>query len=93
KKIMKKIVFILISMLVMIPSISSAHTELTSSNSATSQVLTVDIKEIVLTYEGEIESLSMLKLVEDGKEIPLVSVEPRGQTTRCTLLTPLENGS
>ncbi|MFK9094131.1 hypothetical protein [Bacillus salipaludis] len=47
---MKKFLFLLISLLVIIPTIASAHTELTSSNPAANQVIKKDLKEIVLTY-------------------------------------------
>ena len=90
---MKKLLFVLISLLVIIPTIASAHTELASSNPASGQVVTEDLKEIVLTYEGKIESLSTMKLVMDGAEIPLLSVEPRDKQLVGTLSAPLENGS
>ncbi|MEH7355829.1 copper resistance CopC family protein [Neobacillus drentensis] len=90
---MKKLLFVLISLLVIIPTIASAHTELASSNPASGQVVTEDLKEIVLTYEGKIESLSTMKLVKDGAEVPLISVVPRDKQLVGTLSTPLENGS
>jgi methionine-rich copper-binding protein CopC len=90
---MKKLLFLLISMLVMIPTIASAHTELTSSNPAANQIVKEDLKEIVLTYEGKIESLSTMTLVKDGQEGPLVSVTPKENQLIGTLSTPIENGS
>ncbi|MBV7504210.1 copper resistance protein CopC [Bacillus sp. sid0103] len=90
---MKKLLLLLISMLVMIPTIASAHTEITSSNPAANQVVKEDLKEIVITYEGKIESLSTMKLVKDGQEKPLVSVTPKANQLVGTLSTPLENGS
>lgn len=90
---MKKLLFILVGMLVMLPSIASAHTELTSSNPTNGQVVKEDLKEIVLTYEGKIESLSTMTLVKDDKEIPLVSVTPNENQLIGTLSSPLENGT
>ncbi|MFZ7943632.1 MULTISPECIES: copper resistance CopC family protein [Bacillaceae] len=90
---MKKLLFILISLLVMIPTIASAHTELTSSNPAANQVVKEDIKDIVLTYGGKIESLSTMTLIKDGQEGPVVSVTPKENQLIGTLSTPLENGS
>ncbi|WP_251555076.1 copper resistance CopC family protein [Neobacillus muris] len=90
---MRKIFFILISMLVMIPTIASAHTELISSNPASEQVVNGDLKEIVLTYGGKIESLSTMRLVLDGKEVPLLSVTPEENQLIAVLSKPLENGS
>ncbi|MFF2449758.1 copper resistance protein CopC [Neobacillus sp. NPDC058068] len=90
---MKKLLFILISLLVMIPTIASAHTELTSSNPAANQVVKEDLKEIVLTYGGKIESLSTMTLIKDGQEGPAVSVTPKENQLIGTLSAPLENGS
>lgn len=42
-------------MLVMIPTIASAHTEIISSNPASGQVVKDDLKEIVITYEGSLQ--------------------------------------
>ncbi|WP_026564124.1 copper resistance CopC family protein [Bacillus sp. UNC41MFS5] len=90
---MKKLLFLLVGMLVMLPSIASAHTELTTSNPTSGQVVKEDLKEIVLTYEGKIESLSTMTLVKDGKEIPLVSVTPNDNQLIGTVSTALENGT
>ena len=62
---MKKLLFLIMSLFVMMPSIASAHTDLTSSNSAANQVVKEDLKQIVLPYEGKIESLSTMSLVKD----------------------------
>ncbi|MCM3729462.1 copper resistance protein CopC [Neobacillus cucumis] len=90
---MKKLLFLLMSLLVMIPSIASAHTELTSSNPAANQVVIEDQKQIVLTYEGKIESLSTMTLVKDGQEIPFDHVTPKDNQLIGIISTPLENGS
>jgi methionine-rich copper-binding protein CopC len=90
---MKKLLLLLIGVLVMLPSIASAHTELTASNPTNGQVVKEDLKEIVLTYEGKIESLSTMTLVKDGKDIALVSVTPNENQLIGTLSAPLENGS
>ncbi|MFP5113867.1 copper resistance CopC family protein [Bacillaceae bacterium C204] len=90
---MKKLLFLLICILVMIPTVASAHTELTSSNPATNQMVKVDLKEIVLTYEGKIESLSSMTLVKNGKQVPFVGVTPKENKLIGTISAPLENGS
>jgi copper resistance protein C len=90
---MKKLLLLLIGVLVMLPSIASAHTELTASNPTNGQVVKEDLKEIVLTYEGKIESLSTMTLVKDGKDIALVSVTPNENQLIGTLSAPLETGS
>jgi copper resistance protein C len=90
---MKKLLFLLICTLVLIPTIVSAHTELTGSNPANGAVVKEDLKDIVLTYEGEIESLSTMKLQKDGQDIPLKSVVPKGNQLMGTLPSPLGNGA
>ena len=77
----------------MIPTIASAHTKLTSSNPAAGQVVKEDLTEIVLTFAGDIESLSTMTLVKDGQEIPFTSVQPQEKQMSGTLPTPLKNGS
>ncbi|PFP28679.1 hypothetical protein COJ96_13365 [Bacillus sp. AFS073361] len=90
---MKRLLFLLVVMLVTLPSIASAHTELTTSNPTSGQVVKEDLKEIVLTYEGKIESLSTMTLVKDGEKIPLVSVTPNDNQLIGTVSTALENGT
>ncbi|MEH7549098.1 MULTISPECIES: copper resistance CopC family protein [Bacillaceae] len=90
---MKKLLFLLMSLLVMVPSMASAHTELTSSNPAANQVVIEDQKQMVLTYEGKIESLSTMTLVKDGQEIPFANVTPKENHLIGIISTPLENGS
>jgi copper resistance protein C len=89
---MKKLLILIICTLVMIPTMVNAHTELTSSNPATGQVVTEDLTEIVLTFAGEIESLSTMKVMKDGQEIPL-NVELQEKQMTGTLSTPLDNGA
>jgi copper resistance protein C len=90
--IVKKLLFLFICTLVMLPTIASAHTELTSSNPAKGQVVTEDLTEILLTFAGKIESLSTMKLMRDGQEIPL-HVDLQEKQMKSTLSNPLENGS
>ncbi|PLS09476.1 copper resistance CopC family protein [Neobacillus cucumis] len=89
---MKKLLFLLICTLLFIPTIVSAHTELTGSNPANGTIVKEDLKEIVLTYEGKIESLSTMKLLKEGQEISFVSVTPKENQLIGTLSSPLENG-
>lgn len=90
---MKKLLFLIIGILVCIPTVVSAHTELTASNPSNGAVVKEDLKDIVLTYEGKIESLSTMKLQKDGKEIPFLSVEPKGKQLMGKLPSALENGA
>ncbi|OLS40453.1 copper resistance CopC family protein [Bacillus sp. MRMR6] len=89
---MKKLTFVLFCMLIVIPTIVSAHTELTSSNPESGQVVTADLQEIVLNFGGKIESLSKMTLQKDGVEVPFAGVEPLDKQMTGTLSEPLENG-
>lgn len=89
---MKKLFFLIICTLFIVPTIANAHTALTSSNPADGQVVTKELTELVLTYAGEIESLSTMKLLKDEQEVPL-NVELQEKQMIGTLSTPLENGS
>ncbi|MEH6996541.1 copper resistance protein CopC, partial [Neobacillus drentensis] len=53
---------------------------------------TEDLTELVLTFAGEIESLSSMKLMNDGQEIP-INVELQEKQMIGIIPTPLENGS
>jgi methionine-rich copper-binding protein CopC len=77
----------------MVPSLASAHTELISSNPTAGQVVKEELNEIVLTYEGEIESLSTIKLIKDGQEIPFASVAPKDNQLKGTISNSLEDGA
>lgn len=64
---MKKLLIIFISMMVLgLPSIVSAHTEITSSTPEAGQMVKEETKEVTLTFGGEIESLSTMTLLKDG---------------------------
>jgi copper resistance protein C len=89
---MRKLFFLIIITLVLVPTIANAHTELFSSNPAVGQVVTEDLTELVLTFAGEIESLSTMKLLKDGQEVPL-NVELQEKQMIGTIPTPLDNGS
>ncbi|WP_462408567.1 copper resistance CopC family protein [Neobacillus sp. Marseille-QA0830] len=90
---MRKFLILFVCMLLFIPAVVSAHTELISSNPASGQVVTEDLKEINLTFEGEIESLSTMTLSKDGQQIPLDSVMPKDKQLTATLSASLENGA
>ncbi|MEH7249535.1 copper resistance CopC family protein [Neobacillus niacini] len=89
---MKKLFFLIICTLVMIPTIATAHTQLTSSNPASGQVVTEELSEIVLTFAGKIESLSTMILKKDGQEKPL-NFDLQEKQMNGTISAPLENGS
>lgn len=89
---MKKLFFLIICALYIVPTVANAHTALTSSNPADGQVVTEELTELVLTFAGQIESLSTMKLLKDGQEVPL-KVGLQEKQMIGTLSTPLDNGS
>lgn len=90
---MKKLFFMLICMFISIPTMSSAHTNLSSSNPKEGQIVTEVLKEITLDYAGTIEKLSTMKLLKEGVEIPLSQILVQDKQMVGTLSAPLENGS
>lgn len=90
---MKKFILLLFSILLMVPSIVSAHTGLTSSTPSEGQVLKGDLQEITLSFNTDIEVLSTMILLKDGMEIPIDNIQVEGQQMKGTLSRPLENGS
>jgi copper resistance protein C len=89
---LKKLLFLIICTLFIVPTIANAHTALTSSNPSDGQVVTEDLTELVLTFAGQIESLSTMKLLKDGQEV-LLNVELQEKQMIGTLSSPLDNGT
>ncbi|WP_043931822.1 copper resistance CopC family protein [Bacillus sp. EB01] len=90
---MQKIVIILAIMVMMLPTIASAHTQLESSTPESGQVVKENLNQIVLNFGGEVESLSTMTLVKDGQEVPFESIEPQGTQMIGTVADPLATGS
>ncbi|MFC0272150.1 copper resistance protein CopC [Metabacillus herbersteinensis] len=74
------------------PNATNAHTYLKDSTPAEGEVVKEDLKEINLQFETKIESLSKMKLLIDGVEIPL-SVEVNESEMIGTLEEQIENGA
>jgi copper resistance protein C len=89
---LKKLLFFTILTFIFVPSNANAHTSLTSSNPADGQVVNENLTELLLVFEGEIESLSTMKLLKDGQEVPL-NLELQEKQMIGTVSTPLDNGS
>jgi copper resistance protein C len=77
----------------MIPTFVSAHTALESSNPTEGQVVTEDLKEILLTFKSPIEALSTMKLFKDGNEVALTDFQTQEKQMIATFPEPLENGT
>lgn len=91
---MKRCFIVFIGMLIWsLPTVGFAHTELSSSSPESGQVVTEEMKEISLTFGGEIEALSTMNLTKEGQEIKFVSVQAQGDQLVALLDHPLESGS
>jgi copper resistance protein C len=90
---LKRFILLFLSAFLWMPSFASAHTKLTSSNPQEGQVITKDLREITLTFGGNIEKLSTMELLKEGKEIPLGSIHIQGANMIGPLKVPLDNGT
>jgi copper resistance protein C len=70
-----------------------SHTHLTGSNPAEGQVVVDELNEITLTYDGNIEKLSSMKVLKDGSEMPAVQVQIEAHKMVGILQEQLENGA
>lgn len=70
-----------------------AHTHLGSSTPENGEVVTEELSEITLTFEGKIEQSSSFKLSDsEGQEIPIETISINEEIMTGTLAAPLENG-
>jgi copper resistance protein C len=76
-----------------IPTIVSAHTEIKSSFPQEGQMIDSDLEEISLQFGGEIEELSTMELLKEGVIISFDQVKVEETQMVGTLSQPLENGS
>lgn len=93
RTILKKFTFFLLCILMIVPTIVSAHTSLSSSNPTEGQVVTEDLEQITLNFATSIEELSTMKLVKDGNEISLEEVMAENKQLIGTVSEPLKNGT
>lgn len=89
----KKIAIGMLLLWFSLPATTNAHTALKNSNPAANQVVTEHLIELVLTYEGEVESLSTMTLQKENQDIPLTAVEIQTNQMIGHLEKPLENGA
>lgn len=90
---MKKITLLLSIILILIPTMASAHTALTSSNPEEGEVVEGSLNEVSVQFETEIEDISTLKLMKEDQEIPFQKVEVESQQMIGILKEPLANGT
>ncbi|TDL80821.1 copper resistance CopC family protein [Peribacillus frigoritolerans] len=90
---MKKILSLFgMLVLLILPNTAFAHTHMTSSNPEEGSTVTEPVKEIELTFDTPIESLSTMTLTRDGADVPL-EVKAEGETLKGISSSELENGS
>ncbi|MDQ0229426.1 copper resistance CopC family protein [Metabacillus malikii] len=89
---MKKLIILFISCLLIIPTVTSAHTTLSSSTPSQGEVITSELHEVTLEFGGEIEKQSTLTLTTGEKKITVESISVEGTTLTGHIAEPLENG-
>jgi copper resistance protein C len=90
---LKKLSLLLICLLVLLPSVVSGHTHLSVSNPIEGQVVVDELKEITLTFDGNIEKLSSMKIIKNGSELTDLQVQIEAEKMFGILPEPLENGA
>ncbi|MGG4490208.1 copper resistance protein CopC [Metabacillus idriensis] len=90
---MKKILSLFgLFVLLILPNTVFAHTHMTSSNPVEGSTVTEPVKEIELTFDTPVESLSTMTLTRDGADVPL-EVKAEGETLKGISSSELENGT
>ncbi|MBY3621068.1 copper resistance protein CopC [Acinetobacter sp. CUI P1] len=90
---MRKVMLLILLLLVLLPTMVSAHTELESSYPKENEIITQPITEIILTFNTDLEKLSTLTLLDqNGQKIVLNTVVVEGNILKATLKSVLTNG-
>lgn len=89
----KKFLFFFLCILMISPSIVSAHSGIVSSNPTEGETLTEEFNQINLYYNTTINEISTMKLMKDGTEISINKIEVKSKKMIGTLTEPLDNGS
>ncbi|WP_336784465.1 copper resistance CopC family protein [Paenibacillus sp. MMO-177] len=91
---MKRILFICLAALFLLPGIAMAHSKITVSTPAKEETVTVSPAEISMTFNTEIEKLSQFKLLdESGKPVPTGDIAVNKATMSGSVTEPLKNGT
>ena len=91
---MKKLLLVMFIFMFTFATNAFAHTHLESSSPENGQVVTEELREISLTFGGEIEKLSTFELSNtEGQSIPVESITVGEEQMTGTLTNPLENGN
>lgn len=90
---MKKIIFIAFIFMFVFANSALAHTGLESSNPRNGEVITEELKEISLTFEGKLEQSSTFELKNaNGESMPVENILVNETQLTGTLPDALENG-
>ncbi|QFG01275.1 LPXTG cell wall anchor domain-containing protein [Psychrobacillus glaciei] len=91
---MKKIIIIAFVFMFATANSAFAHTGLEDSNPANGEVVTEQLNEITLTFEGKLEQSSTFELKNStGETIPVDNITIDEEKLAGTLSTPLDNGN
>ncbi|MFB3162281.1 copper resistance protein CopC [Neobacillus sp. 179-J 1A1 HS] len=90
---MKKLMIVMFCVLMIVPSVVSAHTSLSSSNPSEGQVVTENLEQISLDFASTIEELSTMELVKNGKKVALEEIKVENKQLIGRVSNPLDNGT
>ncbi|WP_127494484.1 copper resistance CopC family protein [Paenibacillus glycanilyticus] len=91
---MKRILFICLAALFLVPGIAMAHSKITVSTPANEETVTVSPAEISMTFNTNIEKLSQFKLLdESGNQVPTGDISVSKATMSGSVTEPLKNGA
>jgi copper resistance protein C len=90
---LKKLMIVMFCVLMIMPSVVSAHTSLSSSNPAEGQVVSENLEQITLDFASTIEELSTMELVKNGKKIALEEIKVENKQLIGRISNPLDNGT
>ncbi|WP_409272430.1 copper resistance CopC family protein [Neobacillus sp. SCS-31] len=89
----KKLLVFLFFIVIIAPSMTSAHTSVVSSFPAEGQLVTEKLQELTVSFDDTIEKMSTMKLLKDGKEQKLQQVQVNGSKIIGKVTEPLEKGN
>ncbi|TYR81693.1 copper resistance protein CopC [Priestia megaterium] len=89
---MKKVLGFLFAFLLMIPTVSLAHTHVQTTVPEDGAIVSEPLTEIKLSFETHIEEVSTMTVTKDGEEVTLDSQQVNGHDLIGTSEKPLPNG-
>ncbi|GLX69475.1 copper resistance CopC family protein [Paenibacillus glycanilyticus] len=91
---MKRILFICLVALFLVPGMAMAHSKVTVSTPAKDETVTTSPSEISLTFNTDIEKLSQFKVLDEaGKQMATGDIEVHDSTMSGAVTEPLNNGA